>query len=133
VNRLLTSLLLVLAFGCVQPNVPGVGPNPPAPADDVKRAAVLKVVTVDDFKDRTPERVAVLDKLSRGVPPHKFREYDVANPEWKRWQSQVDAAGGPPCAFFLDLKTLQPVGKPMRMPAKFEDLQSAIDRYTVKP
>lgn len=130
-------LLLVLFAGCVQPNgtLPGPGPGPgPAPAPDaVVTSPAMRVVTVDDYGTRTPDVTATLYKLStEKIAPHRFREYDVQNEEWRRWQGQVDAAGGPPCVFFLDLKTGQPVGKPAKLPGSWDDLRGLIDKYTAK-
>jgi hypothetical protein len=136
-KRYLSLLLLVLALGCIEPNIDVVPPGPPpAPADDVKRAAAMWVCTVDDFATRgTPAGAdpSVLEALSTTpIAPHRFREYNIDNPEWKTWKGQVDVVGGPPAVFFLELKTKTPVGKPAKLPARWDDLKKMIDSYTAK-
>jgi hypothetical protein len=97
----------------------------------------MLVVTVEDYGTRgTPTGADpdLLEQLStQSIKPHRFREYDVGNPEWKKWQSQVDAVSGPPAAFFLDFKTKTPVGKPTTLVnKKWTDLKALIDKYTAE-
>ena len=130
-------MAMVIMSSCVNPNGSGPGPGPgpaPVPVVDDDKVETLWVATVDDYAKRDSGSILVLNTLAAGISPHKFREYDVENPEWRqKYSKYVDAAGGPPCAFFLDFKTKNPVGKSIPLPKTWDDLKKEINNRTTRP
>lgn len=113
-------------------------PPPPDPAPGIETAAQLWLVVVDDITRRQPATAAILaDPIwftfqSQG---HKFRKYNITDPDAKNFQTQLTANGGQPVLVIMSAANNHWLNKDpadLKLPATPTGLQALVNKYTGK-
>ncbi len=128
----------VLLTGCYDiPN--GVKPQPKPPTPIVVKSDSLWIITIDTWEDRAKSDNADTTALlgdtdywatfeKRG---HKVRHWDASGSDAKKYQKQVDEAGGPPCLVLVDVSKKTEVAA-KKLPSTKDAVDTIIKTYSDK-